>query len=107
MNVKRIYAFLAPTVIWAGVTIAAMPVAAQEQAAAKTAEVNGVEVGERVDERRKADEHTPNARLNNRIRNRIDNRVRNRVDRTYTEQQDTTSSYERAERRVRQARQPR
>lgn len=109
-RLNRIRFGLSAAVIGAGLVLGAVSANAQQRATAlqgKTAEVDGVEVGQRIDDRKKPEVRSTTARIQNRIHNRIENCIRNRVDRTYDVEADTTSAYERAEDRNRTTQQPR
>lgn len=108
---KRPLLFLPAIAIGTGMVL--LSVAAHAQQAntntrqGRTAEVDGVEVGQRIDDRKRPEVRSTTARVNNRVQNRVENRIQNRIDRSYVEQTDSTASYEQAEKRTRTTQEPR
>lgn len=60
----------------------------------RTAQVGGVEIGERQTREEGATNGNPLLRISNRIQNRVQTRIRNRIDRNYDPQANVTSPFE-------------
>lgn len=71
------------------------------EAQGQTAEINGVEVGQRQSAREPLTGRDPMARIDNRIENRLQNRLHNRIDRSYDPTANATVLYRRAEQKSR------
>jgi len=76
------------------------------QRTARTSEIGGTEVGQRLERKDLIPNGEPLQRINSRIENRVENRINNRIDRKQDTDTDSTAAYAIATARVRAATQP-